>query len=161
MQRDNINVILCDQVDDSLTNITNIIDVVTLNEESMATITAVIFINGIEWMVNKFTLYFFVEKLDPDGNKMAYIGNSEFQTLEGVKKRSNGSDEFGSRMNNSQSISEMKFENMYFPGPGAYELQIYKYENEEIVDLSNKSNEECIKYANSNNLVSAYAFEVK
>ena len=46
--------------------------------------------------------------------------------------------EKGSHVNSSQSIADMRFDDVNIPGEGAYELQVFKYENDEVVDLSVK-----------------------
>lgn len=159
MKRDNINIILCDSIDSSLKNINNIMDVIPLNENNTISFTTVTFINGIEWNVNGFGLYYYIQNLDK--NKTAYLGCIEFETDEEQKKRSNGSSEKGSHENSSQLIADMRFDSVNVPGAGAYEIQVFKYENDEMVDLSDKGIEECIKYANDEHLVASYAFEVK
>lgn len=158
MKRVNINVILCDRVNESLTDITNIVDVIKADDENKISFDVAVFINGIEWNVKKFGLYFFLEKVD--SQKITYLGSLEFQLNEERKKHSNGNFEIGTHLNCSQSISRMEFKDINILGEGAYELQAYKYEDDKMVDLSNKSLEDCIGYAQDDNLVSVYAFEV-
>lgn len=158
MKRDNINVILCEKIDDSLKNITNISDVISMDENENISFTAVVFINGIEWEVEKFGLYYFL--VNVDSNKIAFIGSSDFINDKEEKKRSNGSSEYSKHNNSAQAITDMRFEELYVPGKGNYELQIYKYENDEIVDLSNEDMSKCIQYAKDEKIVSSYAFEV-
>lgn len=158
MKRDKINSIICDSIDSSLKNINNIVDTIPLDENGNISFTTVAFINGIEWDVNKFDLHYFIENLDI--NKTAYLGGIEFENDKKAKKRSNGSSEKGSHVNSSQSIADMRFDDVNIPGEGAYELQVFKYENDEVVDLSVKRAEERIKYVNDEHLVAAYSFEV-
>lgn len=158
MKRDNINIIICDSIDNSLKNISNIMDTIPIDENGKISFTTVAFINGVEWDVDRFDLHYFIENLDI--NKTAYLGGIEFENDKEVKKRSNGSSEKGSHANSSQSIADMRFDDVNVPGEGAYELQVFKYENDEVVDLSGKKDEERIEYANDEHLVAAYSFEV-
>lgn len=156
--RDNINIILCEKTDKSLTNIYNIIDVVPLQHDGTISFDIVVFVNGIEWDVNNFGLYFFVEALDR--KKIKYLGSSEYQYNAEHKTNTHGNYQFGSKRNSSQSISEYIVKDLDVLGEGSYELQVYKYENEDMVDLSEMGVNECIEYAKDENLVAAYSFEV-
>lgn len=159
MKRDNINIILCDDIDSSLKNISNIRDVFEIEENRTISFTVVTFINGIQWDANNFNLYYYIRNLDQD--IIAFLGCIEFVNDKESKKRSNGSLEKGSHENSSQSIADMKFDDVYVPNKGAYEIQVFKYENDEVIDLSDKEAKECIKYAREDHLVSVYSFEVE
>lgn len=158
MKRDNVNIILCEKIDSDLKNITNIFDVVKMDDNNNISFTAVVFINGIEWQVDEFVLYFFLVNVDE--NKMALLGASEFLNDKENKFRSNGSQEVSNHPNCGQSISHMQFEDIFVPEKGNYELQVYKYENEKAIDLSDEESTSGIEYAKDENLVCSYAFEV-
>lgn len=159
MQRDNINVILCDNIDSTLKNITNIFDVVKADKDNKISFSAVVFINGIEWNVKSFALYYFIEKVED--SKCAFIGSSEFFNSEEDTETSRGKVLKGTHANMGQSIDAMSFKSVYVPGPGTYELQIYKYDDESMVNLFEKNLDERLEYAIDDKLVAAYTFEVE
>lgn len=157
--RNNINIVLCEKVTNNVSNILNIFDVITMDQNNRISFTAVIFVNGIEWDIKQIGLYFYLYKIDEQ--LVSYLGSTELKCSVESKKRSNGSWEYGSHRNNSQLIAEQRFDKLYVPGPGDYEIQIYMYEEDEIVDLSKKSLSECIEYAKDDKLVSVYSFAVE
>lgn len=159
MKRDNVVAVLCDDIDNSLTNITNIKDVVLMDATKTASFDVAVFVNGIEWNIERFGLYYFIENIKE--KSMAYIGCTEFVNNGANKKGSNGKHRIGTRDNCSQTIAKVKVVDISFLGTGAHELQVYKYEENNMPDLAGKSNEECVKYAKDDKLVTTYAFEVE
>ncbi len=156
--RDNINIILCERTDDTITNINNIFDTITTDKDGKVSFTTVVFINTIEEYYKKLGLYFYIEKVD--AGKITYLGSLEYASQEG-KQFSNGETEYGSRPHSNQSISTFDVVDFNMLGAGSYEMQVYKYTDEEVVNLADKELEECIEFATDDKLVATYAFFVE
>lgn len=160
--RDNINVILCEMADANISNISNIFDTITMKADNTISFTSVVFVNGIEWDFTRFTLHFYLEKVDED--LITYLGSVEFDN-----DRSNDENTVNTNKNNhligkynhsSHTISDMRYDNLYVPGPGSYELHVYRYNEDENVDLTEMDLSVCIEYAKDEKIVAVYPFRV-
>lgn len=159
MRKVNFNMILCESADENTSNINNIFDVITMDDEQRISFTVAVFINAIEWDVDRFKLYFFVQNLDK--GLSTYLGSADFSNEKSQKKRSNGNYEFGSRKNMGQFTTNFLVEKLYIPEAGSYEIQLYMAEGEDAEDLDSKTLEESIAFAIDERLVATYDFEVE
>lgn len=146
----NINVILCANSDEKVTNIENIFNVLKRQANDRQTFDIVTVINaiGVDESSETFTLVYAFVKHD---DKSLQINIADVASFE-IKNEFN--DEFSkySNISQGQMYSRTHIDNMYFPGIGEYELQVYKFEGEvdkEKIDKIRKTNEyedmvECI-----------------
>lgn len=146
----NINVILCANSDEKVTNIENIFNVLKRQANDRQTFDIITVINaiGVDESSETFTLVYAFVKQD---DKSSQINIADVASFE-IKNEFN--DEFSkySNISQGQMYSRIHIDNRYFPGAGQYELQIYKFEGEvdsEKIDKIRKTGEyedkiECI-----------------
>lgn len=159
-KRWNINVILCEKTDVDVVNIKNIFDTLHIRDNK-ASFSMVTFINGIKIDEEVFGLYYFMEKLEDDRALRTYLGSSLFKQTEENNEGIDGEKLYNSVEDSSILMSSARFDDIEFKGPGSYELQVYKYDNDKAIDIDNKDSESCDEWANEENLVSIYPFRVK
>ncbi len=157
-KRWNINSFLCKQADDNITNIRNIFNKIEVKNNDTASFCIITLLNAFQSDEKNFRLYYFIEQMGED--KRAYVGNQSLTRDTEMKKDSNGECVMA-RIDSSVSVMlKAEIQNVYFPKTGQYELQVYKYDNEESVDIDNETPDEQSKWANENHLVATYPFNV-
>lgn len=159
IKRWNINSFLCEKVDDDITNIKNIFDTVTIKKDKRTNFYIVTLLNAFESDEKSFRLYYFLQFME-EGD-IAYLGNHYLRKGAEVKKNKAG-EPMKARIEKSVStMLKAEIENVNFPKSGQYELQVYKYDNDDAEDIDDKSSEEQYNFANEDHLISTYPFNVK
>lgn len=160
----NINAILCEKTDSEITDIKNIFDTLRLKKGNTAAFTIITFLNAIRSDEDKFGLYYFIERIPDEKEKNAlrtYLGNTIYVKDKDVGKNRLGEKICGSAEHSVSKMVSEKIEGIDFPSAGQYELQVFKYDGDSVVDLENKSVEECEEWVDEEKLVSTYPFKVK
>lgn len=157
-KRWNINSFLCEAADKDVTNIKRIFDTLRIKKNGSASFTIVTLLNALKSDESIFRLYYFIEQLS--GGSRAYLGNTCFKKDEDAKRDSSGNKVLGSVEESVSVMLKAELEDIDFPESGQYELQVYKYDNEEAEDINNKTPEECESWAQKEHLVATYPFSV-
>ena len=158
----NVNVLLCEDCDESLTYISKVFNgIVQENDEVSFNIVSLI--NTIEYTKTKFSLHYFLMNMEK--NKVTHIGDIKFESenLDNEDNNKGNGNSLKSIVENSSQISAvMKVEAFEFPNCGAYELLVYKYEDEEADKAIEKAHtKEKHELRKRENLVATYCFLVK
>lgn len=127
----NINVILCANSDEKVTKIENIFNVLKRQTDDKLTFDIVTVINAFGGNGSKeaFTLvYAFVKHENNNNSQINIVDVESYEIKNEVDDIT--LKEFNTNMNRGQIYSRKHIDNMYFPGAGQYELQIYKFNDE-------------------------------
>lgn len=157
-KRWNINSFLCESADENVTNIKNIFDTLRVKKNGSTSFTIVTILNGFQCDESNFRLYYFIEQMGND--KMAYLGNSYFEREAGEKQNCNENKKMGRVEESVSMMIKAEVLHMDFPASGQYELQVYKYDNEEAEDIDGRDPEEQGKWSELEHLVATYPFGV-
>ena len=163
MPRLNINILLCEKCDADMSNIYNIFDTIRIDEEKKASFSIVTQISGFGKKYNKWGLFFFIEKAKEEKiqGSYSYLGRVIIEKGQEVKRSSCGHVQLSSQDEVFQELFPFDLKQVYFPGAGNYEIQVYLYEDEEIPDEEQmKIKEERKRVRNPGKLVALYDFEV-
>lgn len=156
----NVNIIMCESVDKKVTNIKNICDTVKLDENNELSFGIVVIINTINCSEKNFHFLYVVEKINEtnENNLVSLLGVVHIKSSLAEKNAENKDNHLKSSIPNcGQSMLGYNFRKD-FPGKGAYELQVYKYEN--IDDLRDDENKIDCNKLDYDNLMCTYGFEV-
>jgi len=154
-KRWNVNILLCGECDKDVVNIKNVFNKIYVDENNMAKFDIVTILNAIECDEEKFGLYYFIEQIDE--KKMAFIGD----TIHYKDDEDSVSDErFCTVRGVVSQADRMRINECEFPGIGNYEIRVYKYDNEEAIELEDDEEDSRMKYARDEKLVATYPFVV-
>lgn len=157
----NINILLCGQCDDNVANINNIFDKLNVDDNNQADFDIVTIMNAIGSDEEKFRLYYFVEKINDGKNMIAYIGSSLHKRSKGnLKSRDKKDFLAGSVEGTTFKTTVMRLRSCDFPGLGNYEIKVYKYDNDSVVELENDDIDVAKELAKDDHLVATYPFIV-
>ncbi len=156
----NVNIIMCESVDKKVTNIKNICDTVKLDENDELSFGIVVNINTINCNEKEFYFLYTVEKINDSkqNNLVSILDLVHIKSTLSEKNEKNTEKHLKSSIPNcGQSMLGYNFKKQ-FPGRGAYELQVYKYDTMDgLLDDKNKFD---YNKLNKDNLMCTYGFEV-
>lgn len=157
-----VNILLCEECDENITNIKNIFDIlyVDYKERLEASFDIVTIINAIKSDEKKFGLYYFIEKVKGQESQIAFLCHAIHKRTSEALKNSIGNNPKSTVEGVVFTTTRLKIRNCYFPGLGNYEIKVYKFDNDEAEEIENWDTEQCVKFAQEDHLVATYFFEV-
>lgn len=155
----NINVLLCEDCDESLTHINNVFNNI-VQEGKEVSFNIVSIISTIEYTKSRFSLHYFLVDMKTD--EVSHIGDIAFDRETGENTEKEAEVLKSIVENASQTSAVLRVDSFEFPNYGAYELLVYKYEGEETdkaIELARTKNAHDLR--KKENLVTTYEFMVK
>lgn len=154
---------MCEECDESISNIRNIFDTIYINpkERSEASFDIVTIANAIKSDEEKFGLYYFIEKVEGRKSQIAFLNHAIFKRSEEAAKNSIGNIPKSTVEGAVFTTSRLQIRNCYLPGPGDYEIKVYKFDNDEVEDIKEFDTKQCVKFAQEDHLVVTAFFEVR
>ena len=159
----NINVLLCEECDKNVRNIRNVIDIINIGESNMASFDIVTIVSAVGCDEKQFGLYYFLEKLDEENSRMAFIGSSLHVKYEDGKSsnRENGERQITSVEGQTFMTSRIRIDECQFPGEGHYELKVYKFDDDEAKEVESGDSAAAIEFMEDSHLATTYVFKVR
>lgn len=153
-----INILLCGECDEDISNITNIFDKLYIDENNKASFDIVTIANAIGCDEKKFGLYYYIERLTNTVNQIAFAGSTLYYKDEDDEKEE-VTENFVSTIEGAAfKTNRMRISSCEFPGLGKYEIKVYKYDNEDAEEIDEDRADE---FCADDHLVALYPFKVE
>lgn len=156
-ERMNVNVLLCENCDESIQNLQNIFNAVTLDFDKKVSFYVVTILNGINLAYDKMKFLYYIQKVDPEKPKRRFLYSMTVTRRESTED-DNREPRHSMEKNVLYESTKYYAKDIIFPEAGEYEVAVFMYKDEEIQDLEKLNIKEM---ANSEKLIAIKGFVVK
>lgn len=153
----NINLLLCQNTNQDITKIDNVFNKLVVNKDKpYGKFEIITILNSIRSTESKIALYYFMELLDEKHPKVMYLCKSM------IKRKTHNDSEMKTSMPGiTQKNIRLEINKCLFPQAGNYEIKVYKYDDDEIIDDDELGTKEMVEMIDEEHLITVYPFLVK